>query len=96
VKKASPVSVKSITPSSVKPGASERVTVRGTGYASGAALTGPPGVAFSKVKVASPTKITATIKVSRRAKAGKGLPVTVANDAAGGGGRGTGNVLTIK
>jgi hypothetical protein len=87
--------VKSITPSSLKPGASESVTVTGSGFFSGATLTGPTGVTFSKVKVVSPTKITATVKVAAKAKAGKGLTVTVINGAAGGQGRGTGKVLTI-
>ncbi len=88
--------VKSITPSSFKPGASESVKITGTGFLSGAMVTGPTGVTFSKVKVVSSTKITATVKVAPSAKAGKDLPVTVINGVAGGGGRGTGKVLTIK
>ncbi|MFZ2056685.1 MAG: hypothetical protein WAV54_04690 [Acidimicrobiales bacterium] len=87
--------VKSITPSLVTPGASKSVTITGTGFLSGATVTGPTGVTFSKVKVVSSTKITATVKVASSAKAGKDLPVTVVNGAAGGGGRGTGKVLTI-
>jgi hypothetical protein len=88
--------VKSVAPSSVAPGSSKPVTITGTGYVSGATVVGPAGVTFSEVKVVSPTKITAHIKVSRRAKAGKDLPVTVVNGDAGGRGRGTGKVLTIK
>ena len=87
--------VKSISPSSVKPGTSKTVTIIGTGFASGATVTGPSGVTFSKVKAVSSTKITATMKVSSHAKAGKHLAVTVINSAAGDGGRGTGKVLTI-
>jgi hypothetical protein len=87
--------VKSVTPSSLAPGVSEQVTITGTGFVAGATLTGPAGVTFSGVKVVSPTKITATVKVVPNAKAGKDLPVTVVNDVAGGGGRGTGKVLTI-
>jgi hypothetical protein len=87
--------VKSITPSSVTPGASKSVTITGTGFLSGAALTGPTGVSFSKGKVVSSTRITALMKVAPSAKAGKDLPVTVVNGTASGGGRGTGKVLTI-
>jgi hypothetical protein len=87
--------VKSITPSLLRPGASEPVTIKGTGFLSGASVTGPTGVTVSKIKVVSSTKITATMKVSSRAKAGKDLPVTVVNGTAGGGGRGTGKALTI-
>jgi hypothetical protein len=87
--------VKSIMPSSLKPGASKSVTITGTGFVSGATVTGPTGVKFSKVKVVSSTKITATVNVAPGAKAGKKLPVTVTNNLAGGGGRGTGRVLTI-
>jgi hypothetical protein len=87
--------VKSFVPSSLKPGASKSVTIRGTGFVSGATVTGPNGVKFSKVKVVSSTKITATVKVATRAKAGKHLVVTVSNGVAGGGGRGTAKVLTI-
>ncbi len=90
-----PVTVKSITPSSLKPGASEPVTVTGTGFLSGATLTGPTGVTFSKVKVVSSTKITASVKVASSAKGGKDLAVTVVNGVAVGGDRGTGKVLTI-
>ena len=87
--------VKSIKPSSLKPGTSKSVTITGTGYVRGATVTGPTGVTFSKVKVVSSTKITATVKVAARAKAGKHLPVTVINGVAGGKGEGTGKVLTI-
>ena len=87
--------VKSVTPSPVKLGASTPVTIKGTGFLSGATVTGPAGVSFSKVKVASSTKITATVKVSSSAKVGKNLAVTVTNSVANGGGRGTGKVLTI-
>ncbi len=87
--------VKSIKPSSVTLGASESVTITGTGYVSGATVTGPTGVTFSKVKVVSSTTITATMKVSSSAKTGKDLPVTVINGVAGGKGLGTGKVLTI-
>ena len=92
---ASPVTVKSITPSSLKPGTSESVTVTGSGFLSGATLTGPTGVTFSKVKVVSSTKLTATVKVAANEKAGKDLAITVINGAASGEGRGTGKVLTI-
>ena len=87
--------VKSITPPSVTSGASESVTIAGTGYVNGATVTGPAGVTFSKTKVVTSKKITATIKVTSGAKAGKHLPVTVINGVAGGEGHGTGNVLTI-
>ena len=87
--------VKSIKPSSLNPGASTSVTITGTGFVSGATVTGPTRVKFSKVKVVSSTKITATVKVASSAKAGKHLSVTVVNGVAGGGGRGTGMVLTI-
>src|SRR5208283_2115432 len=63
--------LKSITPSSLTPGASKSVTITGTGYMSGATVTGPTGVTFSKVKVVSSTKITATIRVGSKAKVGK-------------------------
>jgi hypothetical protein len=71
------------------------VTITGTGYVSGATVTGPTGVMFSKVKVVSSTRITATMKVASSAKAGKHLPVTVINGVAGDRGRGTGRVLTV-
>jgi hypothetical protein len=87
--------VKSITPSSLKPGASTSVTITGTGFVSGATVRGPAGVKVSKVKVVSSTKITATVKVASSAKAGKHLPLTVVNGVTGGGGQGTGKVLTI-
>jgi hypothetical protein len=87
--------VKSIMPSSLKPGGSRSVTITGTGFVSGATVTGPTGVKFSKVKVVSSTKITATVTVASSAKAGKNLTVTVTNNVAAGGGRGTGKVLTI-
>jgi hypothetical protein len=87
--------VKSITPSSVAPGTSKSATITGTGYTSGAKVTGPTGVTFSKIKVVSSTKITATMTVASSAKAGKDLSVTVTNGAAGGHGKGTGKVLTI-
>ena len=87
--------VKSIMPSSLVTGASKSVTITGTGYVSGATVTGPAGVTFSRIGVVSSTRITATVKVASGAKTGKDLPVTVINGAAGGGGRGTGKVLTI-
>lgn len=87
--------VKSITPSALKPGVAKSVTITGTGYLSGAKVTGPTGVTFTKVKVVNSTKITATVKVASNAKAGKHLPVTVTNGVAGGDGRGSGKVLTI-
>ncbi|MGO9558891.1 MAG: Ig-like domain repeat protein [Acidimicrobiales bacterium] len=87
--------VKSIKPSSLKPGTSTSVTITGTGYVSGATVTGPTGVTFSKVKVVSSTRITATVKVATNAKAGKDLPVTVINGVADGKGQGTGKILTI-
>jgi hypothetical protein len=86
--------VKSIVPLSVA-GGSRSVTITGTGFVSGATVTGPTGVKFSKVKVVSSTKITATVTVASSAKAGKNLTVTVTNNVAAGGGRGTGKVLTI-
>ncbi|MGA2530746.1 MAG: Ig-like domain repeat protein [Acidimicrobiales bacterium] len=87
--------VKSIVPSSLKPGASKAVTITGTGFESGATVTGPTRVKFSRVKVVSSTKITATVKVASNAKAAKHLSVTVINGIGDGGGRGTGKVLTI-
>jgi len=87
--------VKSIMPSSLKPGASKSVKITGTRFVRGATVRGPAGVTFSKVKVVSSTRITATVKVASRAKAGKHLPVTVINGVAGGRRRGTGKVLTI-
>jgi hypothetical protein len=87
--------VKSITPSPLTPGTSKPVTITGSGYVSGATVTGPTGVTFSKVKVVSSTKITATVKVASNATPGKDLPVTVINGVTGGDGQGTGKVLTI-
>jgi len=87
--------VMSIKPSPVAPGTSKSVTITGSHYASGATVAGPAGVTFSKVKVVSSTKITATLKVASKVTTGKGLAVTVTNGAAGGYGVGTGKVLTI-
>ncbi len=85
----------SISPSSAARGTTTAVNLAGTGFATGATLTGPKGVTFTKVVVTSSTTITATMKVSATAPTGSNLSVTVTNDAAAGYGKVTGNILTI-
>jgi hypothetical protein len=87
--------LKGISPGSAATGSSTAVTLTGTGFVSGAKVTGPKGVTFSKVKVVHPTTLTATMTVTSTAKKGTDEDVTVANDAAAGYGKATGGVLTI-
>jgi hypothetical protein len=87
--------VKAMSPSKVSPGKTYSVTIGGTGFVAGLTLIGPAGVTFTKGKILSSDRFTAVMKVASNAKAGKDLSVTVVNSAAGGGGRGTGKVLTI-
>jgi hypothetical protein len=84
-----------VSPSSVAKGSSNAVTVTGTGFATGATLSGPKGVTYSGLTVVSATKITATMKVSGTAPTGLNLPITVTNTSTAGAGKGIGNVLTI-
>ena len=85
----------SMSPSTAARGTSPKVTLTGTGFVTGAKVTGPTGVTFSTVVVVSATKITAKMKVSATAPTGTGLPVTVKNSAAAGSGVATANLLTI-
>jgi hypothetical protein len=85
-----------LSPASVDQGTSKSVTLTGTGFASGAKITGPTGVTFSTVKVKSATSITAKVTVAASAPTGTGLAVTVTNDAAGGFGTVTQDLLTVK
>ncbi len=87
--------VTKITPASVAQGKTVSVTIVGTGFVAAAKLKGPSGVTFSKVKVVSATKITASMIVSSTAPTGTKLGITVTNPAAGGFGSGTGDLLTI-
>ena len=85
----------SITPASAARSTTHPVTVTGTGFATGAKVTGPKGVTFSSVVVVNSTTITATMKVSATATTGSNLGVTVTNDAAAGYGKATAGLLSI-
>ena len=88
--------VKSITPSSLKPGTSESVTITGTGFVSGAtALRSYWSDASVRSRWSVPPRSPPPRRCATGAKAGKHLTVTVINGVAGGGSRGTGKVLTI-
>jgi hypothetical protein len=84
-----------MSPGSVAKGTSTSVSLSGTGFATGARLSGPKGVSFSKVTVVNSTTITATVKIAATASTGSGLDVSVTNDASAGYGKGTGAVLSI-
>jgi Fibronectin type III domain len=84
-----------IAPSDVSPGQVVSVVLSGTGFAPGATVTGPTGTAFSGVTVQSPDTIDATLRVAKDAPAGSPLQVKVTNDAAGGSGRATADLLTV-
>jgi hypothetical protein len=84
-----------ISPPSVADGAVVSATITGTGFATGAKLTGPTGVTFSSVKVVNSTTITATMTVSATAPTGTNLPVTEKNSGTAGYGTATGDVLTV-
>jgi hypothetical protein len=85
----------SLSNPSVDTGSTTSLTITGTGFAAGARVRGPTGVTFTGVDVVGPTSITATMTVSATAPTGAGLAVTVANNAAGGYGKATANLLTI-
>lgn len=84
-----------LSPSSVATGTKTQVTITGTGFAKGAALSGPSGVTFSHVRRVSSTEIRALMTVSRSAPTGSQLPVTVTNAPAGGDGTATAALLTV-
>jgi hypothetical protein len=81
--------------SSVARRTSTPVSLTGTGFAIGAALTGPTGVTFSMVTAQSATSITATMTVSATATIGTNLAVTVQNSAATGAGKVTSKLLAV-
>lgn len=85
----------SIAPPSAAQGSTTSVTLTGSGFAVGATVKGPTGVTFTKITVVNPTTITATMKIAATAPTGTGLKVTVTNNAQGGYGKATGDVLTI-
>ena len=87
--------VTSISPGTVIRGHSDPVTITGTGFVTGAALTGSPGVTFSSVSVVNPTTITATMTITAATAPNNDRNVKVTNAAAGGFGVGSGNVLNI-
>jgi alpha-tubulin suppressor-like RCC1 family protein len=84
-----------MSPGSVAKGTSSSVSLSGTGFATGARLSGPKGVSFSKVTVVNSTTITAIMKVASTTSTGTGLDVSVTNDATAGYGKVTAGVLTI-
>jgi hypothetical protein len=84
-----------ISPSRALRGTTTTVTISGTGFADGATVTGPKGVAFSKVVVVNSTTITATMTVSATATTGSNLTVTVTNNATAGNGKASKGVLTV-
>ncbi len=87
--------VTAIAPSSVSPGQMVAVVLSGTGFAAGASVTGPAGTNFTGVSVVGPDTIDANLSVAKDAAAGSLLQVKVANDADGGNGRATADLLTI-
>jgi hypothetical protein len=84
-----------IAPSKAARGATTSVTLKGSGFAAGASITGPTGVTFTKISVVNATTITATMKIAATAHTGTDLKVTVTNNAAGGYAKATGAVLTV-
>jgi hypothetical protein len=90
-----PPTLTKLTPPSVGAGTSTSVTLTGTGFSTGAKVSGPAGVKFKTVKVKSSTTITATLSVAATTPGGTGLPVTVTNSASGGYGKVTADLLTI-
>ena len=84
-----------ISPATAAPSTKVRVQLTGSGFAAGCKVTGPPGVAFTHVKVISQTTLSATMTVSSATAAGTGLTVTVADDSTGGFGRASAALLAI-
>ena len=87
--------LQTLTPSSVVQGSSTPVTLKGTGFATGAKVTGPSGVTFSGMDVINSQTIRGTMTVSSTAPRGTKLSVTVTNNPAGGYGKVTSGVLSI-
>ena len=83
-----------IAPSSVAVGTTTSATLTGSGFATGLTVKGPTGVTFKHVTAVNSTTITASMKVDATAPTGAGLPITVTNAAAGGG-KATGAILSI-
>jgi alpha-tubulin suppressor-like RCC1 family protein len=91
-----PPTLTSMNPSSLARGSSNvPVQLTGTGFVTGATLTGPTGASFTSVVIVSSTTITAKLTVSATAAAGTSLPVTVTDSAAAGYGKAKANLLTI-
>jgi hypothetical protein len=86
----------SFSPSTVTRGTTTPVTINGTGFATGAKVTGPTGVTFTKLKVVGSTTITGTMAVSATATTGTKLGITVANSATAGYGKVSKGLLNVK
>ena len=81
----STVTVSSVAPNQGSPGAAVPVTVNGTGFAAGAALTvGGTGVTVANVTITSATQLTATLNIAGGAAPGA-RDVTVTNSGGTGG-----------
>jgi hypothetical protein len=79
------VTIASVTPSQAAPGTTVPVTIAGTGFAPGAALSlSGMGTTVSNVSVVSATRLTATLTIAGAAPSGA-RNVTVANLGGGGG-----------
>lgn len=76
----------SMAPGTVARNSSTTVTLTGSGFQPGATLVPALDVAFGDVTVLSSTQITATMDVAAGRGKGTGIPVTVVNPVAGGGG----------
>jgi hypothetical protein len=87
--------VSTLSPSSVARATTVDVTITGSRFTSDLSMSGPSGVSFAGIDVASSTSISAAMTVSSTATPGTRLPIKVCDGPVGAYGCGTGRVLAI-
>lgn len=87
--------ISSVSPGALARGQTTDVTITGSSFADGAALTPPSGVTVSNVRVVNATTMTAELTVAAGRPRASDLPVAITNPAAAGYGMGTCWCLTV-